>query len=829
MNNLLQRKYSRIFSGTNQTDGYENIHLGYQANTTEITLLKDKFTYFHIPFFSPTTYLVDSTLTMEGAVPGPIPAMADRIYKKQGNYGTHTNWGHNTGVQDGTWLCSWFCSISGEEGKWLDRYYNPAILTYEEALQGQTSFTIPYTAHNPAFADIDSQMTLEPGVLYQYYRVGEQTCQSIINTFAGDNLDKLKLSIDNYNANIVDNSIYNNPGVIDNFKSTWANYETNINYTSGYYLDFNNTDFINARVYYKNDYNLTDQFTLNVFIKHNDWANSTSSQIVGNYFDSGYSLYYNNLKNYPFFVIPENTYGHIFYFNQEMQAFLDQSTFDNSSNSNIAAGTPIQISLNGERDTYVLNNFIDSNNSVYQSSLMRFNHLGDNTAIFTTGTTTITNNSTNVEVGKQFIIDSNNNITLFTTNATYTLDKDLNVITSNNIQVYSDGQQIAYDKDGNLKIDYNSKQIIFDNNNNKWSIIPGVNNVYINDVFQPSLPNNVTNIAIAPDNNIWLLHDINQTTVVDPVTFKTINTFTIGVLENTEVYKNISFIYAYDRTQNTSTWYALYYFNVEQALYVVSLDGNIVDVISFSSCLSPVYTQTPYNQIPEKLTFTGTGDFTGYEWSRINNTIAYNNIPQLQFKIYTTDHQFGSIPKSYIVTIPTLYFTDNTWYNISCIYENHTMKLYINNSLEGTLSIPYNRDITYEKENDLYIGCPNGKAANINKEINSTSVIFNGQIDTVSIYDYAISENYLQYFINSKIVSSDLIWGAPTGNLQYIETIERFFKHKMPGAKSQFFKIKISGSQITDPNTRAVIEEYIKATIERSKPAYTELLLIEWV
>jgi hypothetical protein len=816
MNNLHQRSYNRIFSGTNQSDGYDNIHLGYQASTAEIIFKKDTSTYFHIPFFTNVTYLTASTLLANGAVPGPIPAMSDRIFKKQGNYGTHTNWGYNTGVQDGTWLCSWFCSITGEEGRWLDRYYDPAIITYEQALQGQTSFTVPYTAHNPAFADLPSRMTLEPTVLYQYYRVGEQTCQSIIDTFAGDDKSKLTLFIKDYGATLTDGSIYSNRGIIDGFKSIWTSYETNNNYVSGNYLDFNNTDFINTRVYYNNSYNSVDEFTLNTFIRHKDWSTATSSQIVGNYFESGYGIFYNNLKYYPFFVIPETTYGHAFFVNQELQTFLDQTTL--FGKGNFSNSQPVQISLNGERDVILLNNINDTNGNIVQSSLMRFNHTGDSTAIV---------NLTGIEIGKQFIIDGNNNITLFTTMGVYTLDSNLNITNYNSNSPYSQGQNLAYDLNGNLNIDYTSDNLLFDNNNNKWSIIQGT--AHINDVFQEQLPKNITNIAVAPDNNIWLLHDINQTTVVDSTLFTVIKTFTVGVLQNSETYKNISFIYKYDRSQNTSNWYAIYYFNTEQNIYIVDLNGNIVNVISLLTSLDPTFTQSPYNQTPNRLSFTSGGDFTGYEWSRINNKVIYNNNPQLQFKISTTDHQFGSTPVNYIVSIPVPYFENNTWYNVSCVYENHTMKLYINNYLRDTLTIPYNRDITYERENDLYIGCPTGKAANFNKEINSKSVIFNGEIDSVRVYNYAIQSNYLQYFINSKIVSQDLMWDIPTGNLQYVETIERFFKHKMPGAKSQFFKLKITGSQIKDTNTRAVIEEYIKSIVESTKPAYTELLSIEWV
>jgi DNA-directed RNA polymerase subunit K/omega len=51
----------------------------------------------------------------------------------------------------------------------------------------------------------------------------------------------------------------------------------------------------------------------------------------------------------------------------------------------------------------------------------------------------------------------------------------------------------------------------------------------------------------------------------------------------------------------------------------------------------------------------------------------------------------------------------------------------------------------------------------------------------------------------------------------------------MPGSKSPFFKIKLSGTKITDPAIREIIEKDIKLAIEQIKPAHTELLKVEWV
>jgi hypothetical protein len=175
------------------------------------------------------------------------------------------------------------------------------------------------------------------------------------------------------------------------------------------------------------------------------------------------------------------------------------------------------------------------------------------------------------------------------------------------------------------------------------------------------------------------------------------------------------------------------------------------------------------------------------------------------------------------------YLDNDTWYVFTAIYENYNMYLYINDYLVDKIAVPYDEEIVNIRENTFYIGTPNGRINNLNTEIKTDSLIFNGQISNINIYNYAINPNFIQYFIRAFTIGEDLTWCLPTSTLQYIETIDRFFKNKIPGAKSQFFKLKISGSQITNPETRTLVETYIKNIIQQTKPAYTELISIEWI
>jgi hypothetical protein len=157
------------------------------------------------------------------------------------------------------------------------------------------------------------------------------------------------------------------------------------------------------------------------------------------------------------------------------------------------------------------------------------------------------------------------------------------------------------------------------------------------------------------------------------------------------------------------------------------------------------------------------------------------------------------------------------------------VKFYINNVLRDTIEFPGAIDFSYEYKNNLYIGTPVGKSDNFNNEIQSKSVIWNGYIDTIHIYDYAMEAKLIQYFIREKTFTSDIEWNIPTASLPYVEVVDRFFKHRLPGHKSGFFNIRVSGSQITDPKIREQAEKDIKSIVEQIKPAYSELLQIEWI
>lgn len=812
---ITQREYYKIFAGTNQDKNVEKLHLGYQASTTEITLKKDNTTFFHVPFFAETQHIQDSNLVGAGAIPGPIPAGADRILKKLAGYGNTTPWGEPKQRQDGTWLCSWLYAVSSETPQWLDRYYNPGNLSYQEALN-QNINILSYQKHDPVYYDVPSTLTLESGVWYQFYHQGEKTAADFIKTFAGNNKSRLRLDIDDWQLldpntqSLLDNSIYNNDITVDNFKTNWVTTEQTPGYLDRNILSFNNNDFINCQVTFSDNYNLKDEFTLAFWVKSNNWSESPSTQFLGNLNRGGYSLFFDNLKYYPFFVISETTYGHFFLFNQEGLIYTEK-------NSQIVLGQPVNFFNVHVSNEGQLIGIETTTNRVY-----KYNHLGEVLSLCRDENNNLV--TMNGEP-KLSVLDGNNSTIVITTSGTYTFDQDLLLTSFLSSQPYTSNEQICFNLSGVLVRQPNCLDVKFDSNNAKWHIdLAG--KLYKDNILYPSIIN-ATNLHIDPNNDLWVLAGTNLIYKLDTTTLKIKSTFYVGTDAPVVDTKNISFIYTYTRSTQEKNWYAMIYHSNEKTLYQVTLDGIVRQSIFLPQKLNILEPVTS-RQDRDALTFLSKGDFTGYEWKRIFHKVLYNNQIQIQFKIAANSPTLTNKNIIYKLSVPVNFLTNNEWHLIVATLKNKKLDLYINNFLRDSLKLDPEFNINYIFKNNLYIGCPAGKSDNLNKEINSQSLIWDGYIDSIKIYDYAIDDSFIQYFIKEKIEGDDIIWNIITAPLQYIESIDRFFKHRVPGNKSNYFNIKINQSEITDPKLRETIENDIRTALLNVIPKNTELLNIEW-
>lgn len=345
--------------------------------------------------------------------------------------------------------------------------------------------------------------------------------------------------------------------------------------------------------------------------------------------------------------------------------------------------------------------------------------------------------------------------------------------------------------------------------------------------------------GIDPYNRIWLMHDNNKITVFDsnrpPGSAPVISTFSLGTNIKYKK-KNISFICVYDRSTNTRNWRAVIYYgdtgqNVSNPqIFITDMSGKIIKIIDTLS-LFDLYTVKLLGQTQEKMEFLASGDFTGYEFRRVfNNLSPYKNTPQIILRATLLDLSNKTHPYTHIKQhAPVQEWEFKHWQHFVLTLKNRTFTVYNNTVPIMTYSYTGKQELSFLTQPSLFIGTPTGARFGFNYEIKNTSLIFNGSLQDIKIYDYAIEPQKLEMFLRASLIAENIYWNLPTPMVQYIETIERFFKHKIPGSKSSLFNVKLYGTQIKDPTTRKIIEEGVRNIIAEAKPAYTDMIGIKWV
>ena len=334
------REYDKIFSGTNQILGTDQMSLGYNSYVTTIKLEPDKITYFNAPqemYPVKRININDSGLTQAGAIGGDTPIVSDKIFKKAADYKYNTPYGAPTDEESGVWLCSWLKTnigtdwdkratyrknivvnykgktykareenqnakpdldkqtweeIPGGEPVWVDRYYNPTKFSAEQALkiEGQyydytSKFEYiiqKFNAEQEYVFDKKSDLTFEPGCLYAYYRIGPEENQSIIDTVKG------KLIHEG-----VQPSYYQNG-------EPYPNIQNSITFSGDTYIE---TQSLNKTT--------DSDFTVSLNIDTEDWTKPLGSQIIGNYTNQGFGLF-NVLNTTPYNIYTTTTAVYVY-------------------------------------------------------------------------------------------------------------------------------------------------------------------------------------------------------------------------------------------------------------------------------------------------------------------------------------------------------------------------------------------------------------------------------------------------------------------------------------------------------------------------------------
>jgi len=278
------RDYKKLFTGSHQTRGSDNITIGYESYTTDIVLAKDKITHFHVPYnlypFKQIN-IADSGLVQAGAIAGDHPIKSDKIFKKLANAEATSPFGAALDETTGSFLCSWLSGSTDINVPpiWVDRYYNPSKLTFISALTTRSLKAITY---NPVFNimvenvgdipgtddvfDKPSAVVFEPGCYYAYHHYGPSDVEKYLQIFEPHLEDQ-------------DFQYYYNANVSNTLVS---------GLTAKEYL-FNGVNY--AITSPLTGIQNTNQFTLAFDMYNKDWSKPFGYQIMGNFLNDGFGIF----------------------------------------------------------------------------------------------------------------------------------------------------------------------------------------------------------------------------------------------------------------------------------------------------------------------------------------------------------------------------------------------------------------------------------------------------------------------------------------------------------------------------------------------------------
>lgn len=646
------REYERIFTGTNQDTGYTNPILNFVSDTTLQTFPCDKVTYFHYPLIATSNPLSASNLIQCGAVASNIPYRADKIWKKMANYSSSSIWGNAqpVGKQTGVWLCAWLSGNMLELSAtpiWMDRWYNPGYMDAENAMFVSQPLSGIIT-------DIPSEMIFDAGCWYKYFHVGNTHNESIVNSLTGSNNTHLKLRLDDWSENTLDQSPYNNTSIIENYTPSCISIKgVNTRERPNDNALFV-TDNQHCHVLHNSSYSLSGDFSYSVWVKPETWNNIQGYNIVSKNFRGGWGLKSDNGFYTPTMTLLNRT-GNMLCLNTEGQSLKYHQLPSPSE--------PKAVVIDSNLFGWVLDN------GVYQGykHLYKIDYNGDiRDSIQFNASETL----------KHLAIDGNDNLWVLANGSVSGFDSYLgNLITSFPTSIANNYIDLSLIN----QVSCYTSSFTFDNSGNFLSA--GSNETF----------------AYQSDDSIWVLSGAN-------LFYKKDLTGTVLLSGNVGIStalsgRNLNFTREF--TNGISTDYVWMIQEADQALFKYDTDGNLVTRINLSE-----YDFSPYI----------IGDFTGYQRNRKFDYVHYNKIPQIQSEVFLNSTPLSG--NKYTLSIPVteisndwhmFTFTFNqssiNLYMDSVLRDSQTFseKMYINYSYDNPLILGLNTGKLISLDEELFL------------------------------------------------------------------------------------------------------------------------------
>jgi hypothetical protein len=869
------RVYYKINSGTNQNKGLYNIYLTYQTKTISVIFETGKKTKFYLSPTSDQINIKDADFIERGAFSGRTPKTADKVFANRDidlyEIREIAEIIKPPFSKDNRYLCSWLYEKDNGDKVWYDRYYNPAYYSLDVALSSTHLLYNTISAERGTFIfDVESEITLKPGIPYEYYRVGKQDCINALNDFnytfytSQGLVSSNVLNITSWNSNtLTDNTPYNNYGVT-------------IGNESNFYGDYWELDGTNHAIFQANNSILPQEnFTVSMWLNFKDWNNINAYQIFGNFYESGFGLInesqslanlisfinkgdqtiYNfnvyfsessrakvNLANPRFIMrLPDLSY----YVIDDEDAVLCKYDINNSLvfKKTIVGLTQVdQVEMDSNLLLYMYDNRLKSV-SIYDPAQDEFS------------TITVSSNASRIE------IDLNNQLLgVGESNNTTTIVGDCSVVDNNNAIWQIIGPNLYKDFKLIGTVGY-SNQMSCDRYNNIWILSNDDSytkynqeknefefRYYFNQIpmlgetscpespappKQPFIPFKTEDLPfLATSSFIYILTIPNYDLILvrpkppDPepkVSFektkRVLNFVSMPLLKDDVVSTENSLcggaLKVLDRT-------VIMDWNLNQA-YILNQEGQLVSKLSLEDLIEE----------DKNALFRTEGDFTGYQYFR---KFKRSNQTKLSWKYELADI---SLISSNQITQRTETLTydvsnlSNKWHHFSFVLDKRKAKAsyYIDSVLVASKPIPSSDFIYFKNRTSLILGATTIKNTLLNNYLNIPfGYKMIGSVADLKMYNIALDHNDIKQLYYSSVFSPEikhLNWEMNVGFRNYVEEVSKWFSYQLPTNKSKYFNINIHNLNV-DNDVKNVVENSLKNIITDLSPVHTVLNKINW-
>ena len=852
------RSYHTIDTGSYQRTGYESMLLNYTAGVTDIKFPVNELTYFNLPpTIAPYSALNvnDAKFPECGAIWADSPIKSDKVFKKL----VDRNEDVVLDNKDGTFLCSWLSGNSDAAVTpiWVDRYYNPHFVTYTQAITSGTikpreiensfrTITQKLSAESQYIYDKHSDVVFEPNSLYAYYHIGNRDCEQLIDRLKSDVVVDGILSYVDYNhapvAATYDAEYQDTHVMSSGVKMTGRHHSSsNIIMVPPVYT-FNRDNYGISTV----PSNINGSFTVSLWIHNTDWTKPFANQFAGTYTNNGFGLF-NEPFITPFITALDGDKVHTF--NSDYKYL----------NTHFNSVTARCITRRGSVENYWV---VDNTNTIYEYDMTGVVQNKIDTSSLLSNKTV-----TDIEIDEDYIYLALENESSYyrydLSNQAGTYYGELvsahiwneGATTSSSTtasRIHSTYYGISGSTDGNgnwsrsVVLTCPDRQLsqgsVIDNYGNPWVIQDNILYTYDTSIsatipaVSGSSDQSLEAVNCDRSGNIWLLHGSNKV-----AKFNTNRELLFNVsLSSTPLPSTRMIDFIHEFGDNGYVEYAtVLNQSVSGAKGInVSTDGTFRSEFSvLTGTVDPAQDLVTHFKTPlssSDTVYHSWKTITGFDYmrrtkaapeSRIDAKLSLTNL----YNSSTTTAAFSGFTLSY-----NLSGLQRGWHHIGVVLDAELgdYSMYIDAVKVSSITLPATKFSFSEVFNQPIIigGTPFYNNILLSEAISQPKQYL---ADNIKIKNFKVYDTALQYFdlrshylLHANI--HDVTWQIPSGQRNYVDTIERVFKHKLPGRRSERFDVSIKGLGLTDDALKQEIQAAIQSEINRTSPIYTKLNTLGW-